>query len=738
MNGDPMITFGLFTILAILALIFGAGAMITRFYRKVDQGYALIINKLKTIEVAFTGAFVLPVIHRAEIMDISVKTIEIDRRGHEGLICKDNIRADIKVTFFVRVNQTTEDVLRVAQSVGCNRASDQRYLEELFGAKFSEALKTVGKKLDFEDLYNERDDFRDQIIELIGTHLNGYHLEDAAIDYLEQTPITSLDQMNILDAQGIRKITELTAVQRVHTNELANRAKRDIGRDDLETTMTLLEQEKQEKDATARQRREIDSVQARETATAEEIQSQERARSELARIEADQQIAIRAINKQREEEVAGKNKERVLAVETENVEKERSLQIIAREREVDLQRIFKDKELEVERKNIAEVIRERVAVQKGVAKEEEGIKDLREIAAADRAKKTAIIAAEATAEQGLVASIKAAEANEEVAKYGARERVVTADAEYDAADRVAKAKIRMAEGIQAEIAAEGLATVRVKEADALANEKQGMVEAKVLREKMEAEAAGLEEQGMVEIRLTQARADAIEREGTAQALVIREKMQAEATGKEANARALEHEGLAEAKVHREKAEAKAVGVEKNELALAVGIREKLLAEAEGLAKKAEAMKALDEVSRDHEEFRLALEQEKVLAVERFRTNIDIARAQAEVMGEAFKSANIKIVGGDEAFFNRFTNAVSLGQSLDGFLSTSKVAQRALEKFTGEAYVDEERRVAKADAEVGEGAGGEDSPNTMRKALRRALERNEDGGAEGGAEVVDEV
>ena len=43
-------------------------------------------------------------------MDISVKTLEIDRRGKEGLICADNIRADIKVAFFVRVNPTADDV----------------------------------------------------------------------------------------------------------------------------------------------------------------------------------------------------------------------------------------------------------------------------------------------------------------------------------------------------------------------------------------------------------------------------------------------------------------------------------------------------------------------------------------------------------------------------------------------------------------------------------------------------
>jgi uncharacterized membrane protein YqiK len=60
-------------------------------------------------------------IHKAEIMDISVKTLEIDRRGKNGLICRDNIRADIKVNFFVRVNKRKEDVIKVAQSIGCAR-----------------------------------------------------------------------------------------------------------------------------------------------------------------------------------------------------------------------------------------------------------------------------------------------------------------------------------------------------------------------------------------------------------------------------------------------------------------------------------------------------------------------------------------------------------------------------------------------------------------------------------------
>ncbi|MCG8456486.1 MAG: hypothetical protein MI919_09400, partial [Holophagales bacterium] len=122
---------------------------------KVEQGKAVIRSNMRSrkVEVSFTGFFVLPVIHKVEVMDISVKTMEIDRRGSDGLICRDNIRADIKVTFFVRVNKTQEDVIKVAQAIGCERASNINTLEGLFAAKFSEALKTAGKQLDFEDLY---------------------------------------------------------------------------------------------------------------------------------------------------------------------------------------------------------------------------------------------------------------------------------------------------------------------------------------------------------------------------------------------------------------------------------------------------------------------------------------------------------------------------------------------------------------------------------------------------------
>ena len=675
----------------LLFMIVGALVFAIKMYHRVDQGQALIINTRKGAVVTFTGAFVIPVFDRAEYMDISLRTIEIDRRGKEGLICQDNIRADIKVTFFVRVNEADKDVLSVAKSVGCTRASDIETIEELFGAKFSEALKTVGKQLNFEDLYQERDRFRDEIKRAIGEDLNGYVLEDAAIDFLEQTPLEQLDPENVFDAEGIRKITELTAVKRVDTTEISNRAKKNIGKDNLETTVAMLEYERQEADARAKQEREITVVQAQQKAESDEIKSQELAKSHVARLKAEQEVNVQNINKTREEQVAEKNRERVIAIETETVERERQLQIIARERETEIRRIAKDKEIEVEKRNIAEVVRDRVVVDKSVAEEEERIKDLRVLAEAERVKQATIIGAEAEAQQRLVVDIKAAEASEEVAKHASRERLIRAEAELDASDRVAKAKIRLAEGVQAEEAASGLATVRVKEADAAANEKQGFVEARVLKEKLIAQAAGEEEKGMVDIRLKEAHANALEREGMAEATVTREKLVAEAMGskekgmvevevKQAMADALEKEGLAHAKVTVEQGQADAVRIKETGTAEGVAIREKLAAEASGIEEKARAMKELDGVSRDHEEFRLALEQERILAMEKIKSSIDIAKAQAGVLGEAFKSAKINVIGGDDEFYNNFIKSVSVGQMVEGFMEQSPTAQAVFDRI----------------------------------------------------------
>ncbi|HEX4818128.1 MAG TPA: flotillin family protein [Nonomuraea sp.] len=484
--------FGVF-LAVVLIIVIGLVIVIGRLFRKVEQGKALIVSKVNKVDVTFTGAVVLPVVHKAEIMDISVKTIEIERTGREGLICRDNIRADIKITFFVRVNKTAEDVIKVAQAIGTARASDEATLQALFNAKFSEALKTAGKQLDFVDLYTKRDEFRDEIVRLIGTDLNGYSLEDAAIDYLEQTGLHQLDRNNILDAQGIRKITELTAIEHVRTNEFQRNEEKEITRQNVDAREAILELERRQADAELKQRREIETVKAREEAEVARVQAEERLRAQTAHIRTDEQIGVQTQNKDREIAVAEKNRERVIAIESERIEKDRVLEVISRERETELSRIAKDKEVETEKRAIAEVIRERIAVDKTVAEQEEAIKRLRVVEEAERTRQQVVIAAEAEAQENLVKDIKAAEAAEAASKFRAREELVLAEARQQAAELETRAKIRLAEGVQAETAASGLAQVQIKERDADAIEKVGRAEAVALKEKLAAEAEGLTE-----------------------------------------------------------------------------------------------------------------------------------------------------------------------------------------------------------------------------------------------------
>ena len=107
---------------------------ISRWYRKAAQGQALVKTGAGGTKVSFNGMIVIPVFHRVEIMDLSLKTIVISREGQDGLVCKDNMRADIKMAFYIRVNPQKDEVQKVAQAVGCTRASSHEGMVQLFEA----------------------------------------------------------------------------------------------------------------------------------------------------------------------------------------------------------------------------------------------------------------------------------------------------------------------------------------------------------------------------------------------------------------------------------------------------------------------------------------------------------------------------------------------------------------------------------------------------------------------------
>ncbi|GAA3726429.1 SPFH domain-containing protein [Salinactinospora qingdaonensis] len=175
---------------------------------------ALIIHrhaKPAEPEVSFTRAVLPRFLDKADRVDLSPKRIEISRSGREGMLCRDGIRADITITFSLRVNHTAEDVIKAASLQYDTGASTQQRLEETFHGGFHDALKAVGAQFDFLELLNNPDEFRDRLLSALDTDLSGYVITETVVTHLEQSPLSHLDEDNIVDAAGVRKAKKLAA-----------------------------------------------------------------------------------------------------------------------------------------------------------------------------------------------------------------------------------------------------------------------------------------------------------------------------------------------------------------------------------------------------------------------------------------------------------------------------------------------------------------------------------------------
>ena len=255
------------------------------FIKKIKPSEAGVRTGFGGIKVQKDWILCVPILQQLQIMDISMKKLVVVRKGKDGLICQDNIRADIEVVFYVRVNDEKSeidgktdyhDIKTVATEVGCERASEIELLRQLCEAIFSEALKSAAKRMDFEKLYTDRIPFRQEIIDTIFSPLNGYVLEDVAIDYLEQTPKENYDPSNVLDAQGIEKIVRITSGLEEISNDRVRQKEILIKEQDVESAVQIKRLEREYEEFLAQTKRQLDDELAKnfpDMESAEEIRS---------------------------------------------------------------------------------------------------------------------------------------------------------------------------------------------------------------------------------------------------------------------------------------------------------------------------------------------------------------------------------------------------------------------------------------------------------------------------------
>jgi uncharacterized membrane protein YqiK len=411
--------------------------MIAKLYRKASANMAFVRTGMGGAKVIQDGGtFIFPVVHQVIPVSLETMRLNVERRGPQALITKDNLRVDLSAEFYIKVQANSEDILQAARSLG-DRNVQADAVSELVQEKLVSALRTVAATKDLVELHAKRDEFASAVQEIITNDLasNGLTLESVTISALDQTDPTQLQERNVFDAQGLRKIAEITQRAKVERNEIEQETQQQVVAKNVSTRKKVMDMEREQAEFEAEQRAKVANVRAAREREVQEFKLQQ-----------DEAIARRDIEKQKMVETA--EVERMLAVEQAQVAKQVAL--IAKLREQETAQILKKQAMEVAERSreiaIAEKERERAAAQAEVltaeAEREEAKQKVITVQVTNEAQREAekkLI----TARQSINESKIREETNADVMAYT---RLKQAEAERKAADLQYEAKLRLAEG----------------------------------------------------------------------------------------------------------------------------------------------------------------------------------------------------------------------------------------------------------------------------------------------------
>ena len=470
----------------VVAVLVCVGLFLASRYQVAKETSEILIIKRMNgkIVTAATGAFVWPIINTYQRFSIGRRVINIYSGSErnvvrsegqvikigKGIHCKDNIRADIEVSFYLNASS----VDKIAQSFSQEQLTNPKAFGEFFVSKLSEALKTAARLYDFVDLMDHRDQFRESVVKVLSDDLYGFSLDDVTIRSIEQFPVDELDDHNILDIQGKEKVTNITASKLTSITQIEEDALTATTERKSKGEQSRLQLNKNLEEEKAKTEREIKVIRAREKSATVESEEAERKRQEEARINADQAIEITRQNTERDVEVAKVQNKQVVGVEEQKVEKVVRLAKIETETEAQQKQLENDVLIEEKNKGVAEVKAQRVSIEKSIAEQEEETKDIHAFKDAERKKKVILTQAEADAEAEKTRIVVAATANKERAILNAETEQTNMEVGLKKAKTEAEGKVATADARRAELAAEGLAEAEVKirnaEADKLAGE----------------------------------------------------------------------------------------------------------------------------------------------------------------------------------------------------------------------------------------------------------------------------
>ncbi len=409
-----------FIALTIIVLFLFIGLVMARLYKRATRETSLVKTGSGGRKVIMDGgAIVVPFLH--EISKVNMKTLrlEVSRANEQSLITKDRMRVDVGVEFYVSVNATEDGISRAAQTLG-DRTFHVDQLREMIEGKPVDGLRAVAAQMSMGELHENCASFVQEVQNAISENLlkNGLELEAVSLTALDQTPFESLDENNAFNAVGMQKLAAVIATSRKERAEITAEADVSVARSVMEAEKRKYQIEREQKEASIDQIREIQTLQAKQEAEIAQNQGSSDQANEQARIERER--AVRAAEIERER-----------TIREAEIAKERELEVADQERQIIVAR-------KSEEESQARVSADNACAE--AKKASEAIETARAVAEAERQRRIALIEAEKEAERQATAIRLAATAKKDAASDRASAKLEEAQADADAIKVRAEAK----------------------------------------------------------------------------------------------------------------------------------------------------------------------------------------------------------------------------------------------------------------------------------------------------------
>ncbi|MFE4107372.1 flotillin family protein [Almyronema epifaneia] len=466
-------------VVTIIILLLAAVWAYTRVYVITPTNEAFVktggvIRKQKRV-VLNGGCVVLPGFHELTRVPLREISIDVERTGKLAVRTQDYLRADMRVTLYVCISPSEQDVLMAAARLSNQGKITPNDIKNALEKRADDGIRAAAKTKTLAEIDSDKLGFAQEVLNLIEPDLKkvGLTLNNIAISEIEESD--TYDTNNFFDAQGVRLRTETIqrSIQQKREVELATQVTIEQKELDAEKRSLQIAQEKE--DANLAQQLEVESLKAQRQREIQESKDREAAATQRTKILQEKSVEEEEIKRklsvqqsQIDADIELEERQKQLKVAQALQKQEAEVAEVNRKKSVDASSFKAQVELaEAERESkvaqqeaaiaIAQRERDRFSAEAERAQAQEAVGTATAVEKAQREQQLSVIAAEREAQERRIADQNVVEIDVFRRRRQAEIARQAAELEAEAIRTLAAAErdkaLAEAEGIQARITA---------------------------------------------------------------------------------------------------------------------------------------------------------------------------------------------------------------------------------------------------------------------------------------------